>query len=357
VHLNVSGTGGDRSMKSGTRARRCDVLLTPRPQMRENPFMQGQLLRVDGSVVEYSRSAVEDQLASGTFFWLDLIAGAGDGDELFRETFTFHPLAVEDAEEFGQRPKFDDYDDFVFMALHGADPDSSGTVEVHCFYSDAFLVTVHRKPCPCMEDVRRRAIMRLREGGGHPIMLLYRVADSLIESFLPVLAELDDRIDQIEDEILLNPTNAQLGELFDMKRTLVGYRKVITPQRDMFSVLVSGADGLPGMTRDAERYFRDVYDHLIRISDLVDSYRDLLSGVMDTHLSVTSNRLNAIMKQLTIIATVFLPLTFLTGFFGQNFGWLVARITGSWQFWAIGVGIEMVAVVLLFAMFRIRRWI
>ena len=118
-----------------------------------------------------------------------------------------------------------------------------------------------------------------------------------------------------------------IGRLFDMKRSLIAMRKVVTPQRDMFAAVLSEPDVLPGMTPDSERYFRDLYDHLIRISDLVDSYRDLLSGALDTHLSTVSNRLNVIMKQLTIIATIFLPLSFLTGFFGQNFGWMVNRLT------------------------------
>ncbi len=111
-----------------------------------------------------------------------------------------------------------------------------------------------------------------------------------------------------------------------MKRSLITIRKVITPQRDMFASISSGVTDLPGVTDDGLRYMRDIYDHLIRISDLIDGYRDLLSGVMDTHLSTVSNRLNVVMKQLTIIATVFLPLSFLTGFFGQNFSWLVGNI-------------------------------
>ena len=114
---------------------------------------------------------------------------------------------------------------------------------------------------------------------------------------------------------------------------MIVLRKVVTPERDVFATLVSSADVIPGMTVEYERYFRDVYDHLIRVSDLVDSYRDLLSGALDTHLSTVSNRLNVVMKQLTIIATVFLPLSFLTGFFGQNFGWMVGRITSFSAFW------------------------
>ncbi len=150
-------------------------------------------------------------------------------------------------------------------------------------------------------------------------MALYRVVDTLVDAYFPVLAALDDQIDDIEDEILKAPTDEQLGRLFDMKRALIVLRKVVTPERDVFATLAS-ADVIPGMTPEYERYFRDIYDHLIRVSDLVDSYRDLLSGALDTHLSTVSNRLNVVMKQLTIIATVFLPLSFLTGFFGQNYG-------------------------------------
>jgi hypothetical protein len=118
------------------------------------------------------------------------------------------------------------------------------------------------------------------------VMVLYRVVDTLIDGYFPVLADLDDRIDELEDAILQRPTNQQLGQLFDMKRSLIAMRKVITPQRDMFASLLYGTDALPGMTPDAERYFRDLYDHLLRISDLVDSYRDLMSGVLDTQQPV-----------------------------------------------------------------------
>ena len=143
-----------------------------------------------------------------------------------------------------------------------------------------------------------------------------------------MLNSFDNQIDDLEDAILVKPTDAQLGTLFTMKRALITVRKVVTPQRDMFASISSGVAELPGVNDEGLRYMRDIYDHLIRISDLVDGYRDLLSGVMDTHLSTVSNRLNVVMKQLTIIATVFLPLSFLTGFFGQNFSWLVFHITG-----------------------------
>ena len=142
-----------------------------------------------------------------------------------------------------------------------------------------------------------------------------------------------------------------------MKRSLVTFRKVVTPERDVFAGIAAGALELPGMTDDAERYYRDIYDHLIRISDLVDSYRDLLTGAVDTHLSVVSNRLNVVMKQLAVIATIFLPLSFLTGFFGQNFLVLTRNIMGPVSFWAAGIGLEVAAVIGLFVLFKRRHWV
>ena len=227
------------------------------------------------------------------------------------------------------------------------------------FYSEKHVVTVHQGPCGPMDAVRGR-LGHHQAGELSPpeISILYLVVDELVDSFFPVLSTFDDRIDEIEDAILKLPTEEQLGELFDMKRTLVTLRKVVTPQRDMFASLLSGVSVLAGMTRDDERYFRDLYDHLIRISDLVDSYRDLLTGAMDTHISTVSNRLNVVMKQLAIIATIFLPLSFLTGFFGQNFSLLVNDfLSHSWTFWVLGIGTEIAAVIGLIILFRRRGWL
>jgi magnesium transporter len=314
-------------------------------------------MAVDGTVSDATTDAVTRSIASGAFFWLDLLDLDAEGSALLRDAFQFHPLAVEDAEHFGQRPKLEDYDNFYYLVIHGANGEGGDTIEVHCFYSAKFLVTIERGECSQFDDVRARASLRRQQGGGSTIMLLYRIIDSLIDSFFPVLSTFDERIDTLEDAILAKPTEEQLGTLFDMKRSLVALRKVITPQRDMFASLASSDSELPGMTPDAERYFRDLYDHLIRISDLVDSYRDLLSGAMDTHLSTVSNRLNQVMKQLTIIATIFLPLSFLTGFFGQNFGWMINHITGLGAFIVLGIGSQIVVTIGLLVMFRRRSWL
>lgn len=320
--------------------------------------MDGKLTRTDGTTLDATPEAVREQLAGQDFFWLDLASVDADATGLLLDGFGFHPLAVEDAEHFGQRPKIEEYDAFTYFVVHGAEA-GAGTVEVHVFCSERCVVTVHRGGDLALDEVRdhlRRH--RVAELSPPQVALLYLVVDMLVDSFFPVLSTFDDRIDQLEDEILNQPTEEQLAELFDMKRTLVGLRKVVTPQRDMFAGLLSGVASLGGLTGEAERYFRDLYDHLIRISDLVDSYRDLLTGAMDTHVSTVSNRLNVVMKQLTIIATLFLPLSFLTGFFGQNFAVLVNHfLNQAWTFWVFGVGLEIAAVAGLLIMFRRRGWL
>jgi len=131
----------------------------------------------------------------------------------------------------------------------------------------------------------------------------------------------------------------------------------VSPQRDTFASLSGGISELPGFTADDERYFRDVYDHLIRISDLIDSYRDLLTGAMDVYLSTVSNRLNDVMKKLTVIATIFLPLAWITGFFGQNFGFMVRHV-GSWEaFVFLGLGSELAIILVMLYVFRRRGWV
>jgi magnesium transporter len=294
-------------------------------------------------------------LAGDGFFWLDLDRPSEADFQILRDVFKFHPLAIEDSEQFDQRAKLDEYDDFVFIVVYGAAPDDDRLVEVHCFYSERFLITVHRDDCPAFAEIRNR-YQRRGKGIEQPSLLLYRVVDGLVDSFFPMLAAFDDRIDELEDAIFLEADDTQLQEIFQMKRLLVGLRKAISPQRDTFAQLMGGIAQLPGLAEEDERYFRDIYDHLIRISDIVDSYRDLLTGAMDVYLSTVSNRLNAVMKQLTIIATVFLPLSWLTGFFGQNFGFMVKHIS-SWEaLISLGIGSEMLVLAALLLLFKRRRW-
>ncbi len=305
--------------------------------------------------VRLDRASLEELAARADFYWLDLHGASTADIELLGEVFGFHRLAVEDATHFGQRPKIEAYDEEVFLVVYGAAPDEDSLVEVHCFYSDRFLITVRRDPCPAFREARDRH-ERWRHELAEPALVLHRVVDGLVDSFFPVLADVDDFIDAVEEGIFARPDQEQLRRVFGMKRRLVAFRKVISPARDLMAGVASGMTRLPAMTREAEHSFRDVYDHLIRLTDMIDSYRDLLTGVTDAYLSTVSNRLNEVMKQLALIATIFLPLTFVTGFFGQNFPWLIGHVGGLGWFLALGIGAQLVALGLLVVFFRRRGW-
>jgi magnesium transporter len=320
-------------------------------------------IRQDGKASDATLENIGQALASDRFFWLDLdIHDPGPDDDvsgMLTNTFHFHPVAVEAVVRFGQRARIDDYDDFAHAITFGIGDDGKSVAEVHCFIAKKFIVVLHQGNCPALAKVRDRVgNHHASEVAAPQVAVFYLIMDTLVDSFFPVLSAFDDSIDNLEGAILKNPTEEQLGTLFSMKKEVMTIRKVITPQRDMIDSLNAGTVTLPGMTDKGAAYFRNLYDHLIRISDLIDGYRDLISGAMDTHLSMVSNRLNVVMKQLAIIATVFLPLGFLTGFFGQNFAWLTGHLQSSLAYFIfLGLGSELVAIILLLMLFKRRGWL
>jgi magnesium transporter len=286
------------------------------------------------------------------FFWLDVAGPTPEQIDELADRFGWHKLVREDLKEFDQRPKIDNYGDYMLLVFYGAHFDSNDEpdlTEVHIILSGSYIVTLRHKGCHELEQLHARFQQRPT---GSEQFVVYRVLDTLTDSFFPLLERIDDNIDELEDQIIQRPTDAQLQQMFRIKRFLVRLRRVITPQRDLAQNTIEDIQDLPGLEPEQRNYFRDIYDHLIRISDLIDSYRDLVSGAMDAYLSNVSNRLNVVMKQLTVIATIFLPLTFLTGFFGQNFGWLVNHIDSLWVFLVFGIGGLLVSCALLFMYFR-----
>lgn len=312
---------------------------------------------VDGSgagVRSLDRAGLERQLEQ-EFSWLDVQRPGEDDLALLGDVFDLHPLALEDSLHFGQRPKLEAYDSFTFVVLYGHAPDEDLLVEVHCYVGQRYLVTVRRDESPALDELHR-SYERRRAAPDHSVAMLHLVADELVDSFFPVLGQFDDRLELIEDALVASPKHEHLLDVFTMRRRLTGLRRVVGPQRDVMGRLTSGTSALPGMTHEDERYFRDVYDHLLRLSELIESSRDMMASAIDVYLSASSQRANAVMKQLTVIATIFLPLGFVAGFFGQNFGWMVDHVGSWWAFVVFGLGSQLVAIVILLALFRRRGW-
>ena len=301
---------------------------------------------------------IRDLLDRDEFFWLDVVSPSDEQIDELAEMLDWHHLAVEDVKEFHQRPKLDTYRTHALLVFYGVHAPEASLVEVHVFVSGGWLVTVRHSPCDHLEQRRARVV----EGEPPPTEedVVYCALDALTDSFFPVIHEAEDEIEDLEEQIVAAPHQDQLSRALGLRRAIGPARRVAEDQRDLFSDVHSVLDRIPGLetSDEAAASFADVSDHLHKIADQLDSLRDRLVGALQLYGSMSDNRLNMITERLTLVATVFLPLTFTVGFFGQNFGWMVRHVDsfGGFLLWGIVVG-EIVPLVLIYALFRRAGWL
>ena len=250
-------------------------------------------------------------------------------EPILHETFGFHPLAVDDALQESHVPKLDDWGEYLYLVLHAVVFDEQDgvhvdTLELDIFLGKHYLVTHHDHPIVAVDHVWelcQRDERHTKKGVDH---LLYRLADELVDSHMPVVDRMDEVIDQFEDRVFDKPDPSTVEQLFALKRALLYLRRIIAPQREVLNKLAR--DDYAVIVPEDRIFFRDVYDHLVRLYDINESMRDLVGGALDTYLSVVNNRLNEVMKTLTLITTLFMPISFVAGFFGMNFFQPVASL-------------------------------
>lgn len=300
--------------------------------------------RLDGHRLDDVRSVADlDRTSPGSgLLWVH--CDQPDGAELdqLAAHFHMHPLAVEDVLNSNQRPKLDDYGNQLFIVLFGAlecADRSIGLAEVHVLVGDSYVVTICNEQVPAIHSLEKQFDLRPELCAGSPDMVFYRVCDSLVDSVFTVLDHVGGQIDDVEDAVLENPDRETLRTIFGLKRDLLTLRRVTGPQRDLLQSLTSPRT--ERIRSDTQLYLRDVYDHTVRIAEEVDSFRDLVSSSLDAYLTSINNRLGEQTRRLTVVATIFLPLTFLTGFFGMNFAFLVGHISTPQAFF---LGLSLMAV-------------
>ncbi len=258
-----------------------------------------------------------------TTLWMDFEATLPEQDEpILTQVFNFHPLAVEDALQQSNIPKLDDWEDYLYIVLHSIvfEKDVDGIIlapELDVFLGKNYMVTHHDDKIPALDRVWENILRDQRHVKSGADRVMWRLMDEVVTSYMPVIEEMDDAIDKTEDEVFDKPTPQTLQRIFSLKRSALHLRRVIGPQREVLNRLAR--DDFAVINPRTRVYFRDVYDHLVRMHDISESIRDLVGGALDTYLSVINNRMNDIMKTLTVITTMFMPIAFITGFFGMNF--------------------------------------
>lgn len=295
--------------------------------------------------------------------WVDFIGEPAEQAEPILRGFGFHPLAIDDALQETHTPKIDDWGDYIYMVFNVMNYKQENGVfdseidELDVFLGRNYVITHHDKVISAVEDTWsacQRDIRHVQDGPDH---LLYRIVDSLVMGYMPLVEQIDEQIDLIEDQVFDRPHPATLEQIFALKRLLLAMRRIILPQREVLNKLAR--DDYSMIDPKDRIFFRDIYDHLVRLHDLNESLRDLVSGALDTYLSVVNNRMNEVMKTLTIITTLFMPITFVTGFFGMNFFEPVARFIG-WtgeQTFRTTLGIMLGLPLFMYIWMRRRTWL
>lgn len=263
------------------------------------------------------RQALKDPKS---LLWVDIEGPEDTEVELLLEVFGLHPLTVEDCIMPNARPKFEDFERYLFVVLQGlgrAEGKELRSIELDVCLGQNFLITVHSQPIKSLEETSSRVEKRSPVIKRGPDFLFYAIADSLIDSYFPILEKVEERVDELEAKLLQNSTEQTLRQLFEVYNDLMVLRRTLTPHREILSALNRGH--LPFIKPANAIYFRDIYDHLLRMSDLVDSSREVATMLLEAHATIVSNRLNEIMKTLTVFATLALPLVIVTGIYGMNF--------------------------------------
>jgi magnesium transporter len=291
--------------------------------------------------------------------WVDMEAPTEADDRVLLDIFRFHPLTVEDCRATRHHPKVEEFPDYIYFILHAvrtnSSPERFNTVELDGYLGRNFVVTYHHETFPSIDKVKQSVrVTPVTCQRGAPF-LLHQIIDHIVDDYLPVMDDFDERVNALEDNIfsIRRPNDEILEEILALKRSLLRVKRISSKQLEVLYRMSHGQFQL--ITGAALPFFRDIFDHLVRVTDLAENYRDLISGSLDAYLSVVSNRLNEIMKVLTIFSAVMLPLTFIAGVYGMNFDNMPELHSryGYYSVWAIMVLVAFAMLIFFWA----RGWI
>ena len=292
-------------------------------------------------------------------FWVDFEAPTEEDDKILLNVFHFHPLTIEDCRANRHHPKVEEFPDYVYFIVHAirtdSSPDRFNTVELDGYLGRNYVISYHHERFNSVDKVKQTiTVSPVTCQRGAPF-ILHQIIDNIVDEYLPVMDDFDERINSLEDNIfsLHRPNNEILEEILGLKRSLLRVKRISSKQLEVLYRMSHGQFQL--ISGPVLPFFRDIYDHLVRVTDLAESYRDLISGSLEAYLSVVSNRLNEIMKVLTIFSAIMLPLTFIVGVYGMNFDNMPELHTrfGYFICLAVMLGLDLT----LYRLFRRSGWL
>ncbi len=321
--------------------------------------MRNMLIARNGTVERSADfAAIDRELAApGSQLWLDIETPDESDIALLRDEFRFHPLAIEDATRASERPKVDLYGNYYALAFYSARVvTESGELDLIPFYlfvGANYLVSIHQQPMAQVNESMRR--WELKDGPLAPKIgaAVHALLDAVVDEYFPLMDQIADRVDDLEDSLFTGYTPKSLETIFHLKKGLLNMRRVVAPERDVLNHLLRRE--LPVFTNEDVAYLQDVYDHLVRVTDSVDTYRDLLSNALDSFLSVQNNRLNEVVKVLTIASIVLMSNSLVAGIYGMNFQFMPEIRWPYGYAWALGLMVAISLSLILF--FRWRKWL
>jgi len=327
----------------------------PKPFIRVMGYDQGEFAEgefAEGEVTDVQ--TLRDYLARWPVTWVN-VDGLGDAETIRRigELFGLHHLALEDVLTLHQRPKVEEYAEHLFLVVRMLEPGVAvQTEQISMFLGDRFVLTLQEHQGDCLDPIRKRireAKGRIRTMGAD--YLAYALLDAVVDAYFPYLDDLSDRVEALEAEVLARPTPETVAKIHEFKRNLLTIRHVISPLREAINALLR--DEAQAFSETTRVYLRDCYDHSIQVLEMVETYREVVGGLLDIYLSSVSNRMNEIMKVLTIIGTIFIPLSFLAGVYGMNFDpgaspWNMPELGWRWGypvFLGLALGVALIELV------------
>ncbi|HET9479412.1 MAG TPA: magnesium/cobalt transporter CorA [Pyrinomonadaceae bacterium] len=319
-------------------------------------YRKGEQKVTEGFTPNQLPELLQDQQA---VIWVDMESPTEADEQVLLDVFNFHPLTIEDCRENRHYPKIEEFPGYLYFIVHGVrgdtSPDRFNTIELDGFLGSNYVITYHHDYFRSISNVKqllRTSPIACQRG---PAFLLHQILDQVVDYYSPVLDDFDTRISKLEDEIfsLKKPNNEILAQIMDLKRSVLRLRRISIKQMDILLRMSRGE--FPLIPDEMRPFYRDIHDHIVRVTDLAESYRDLIGGSLEAYLSVVSNRMNEIMKVLTVFSAVMLPLTFIAGVYGMNFDNMPELHTPYGYYGALAV-MAVVAVVMLIFFWR-RGWL